>query len=288
MNAFRPVFQRGVRVEGRNAPLEWAMAVHPHPKALIFAPPLIGGRAAQQIRLYRRLIRSGYDLFSFSYSGHGPSCGRFSVAASIRDTRHALFHAVCQARRRQIPVIGLATSYSAIPLLSTGRTKPSPFSKVALINPLTRLCPFSVLRAFWSYCRRQPQPLFWGKQLHIHLKTYLDSLFPGIGKGLNRFGTLQRRRARLFRILIETLVQNPLSGVVLSHTPALCLYGRQDAILRIFHPDMGRDYEPAVRSICPRTRFQAYPGGHFLRSLKERDVVEGSIRSFLYRGEGRR
>ncbi|MGD8367652.1 MAG: hypothetical protein PVG78_08420 [Desulfobacterales bacterium] len=285
MTAFRPIFQRGVRISGRNAPLEWVMATHQNPRALIFAPPLIGGLAAQQIRLYRRLIQSGYDLFSFSYSGHGLSWGRFSFAASIRDTRHALLHAACQARRRKIPVFGLATSYSAIPLLCAGRTDPSPFSKLVLINPLTRLCPLSVLRAFWSFCRRQPRPFSSEKRRYIYVKSYLDSLFPGIGKGLNRFGTLQRSRARTARILTEVLLQDPLSGVVLAHTPALCLYGRQDDILRIFHPDMGQDYEPVIRSICPRTRFQVYPGGHFLRSLKARAVVEGSILSFLRRGD---
>ncbi|MCF8052638.1 MAG: hypothetical protein K9L59_15455 [Desulfobacterales bacterium] len=282
---FRPVFERGVRLSGKNAPLEWARAGHRHPKALIFAPPLIGGAAAQQMRIYRPLIRGGYDLFSFSYSGHGISGGRFSLAASIRDTRHALFHAAAEARRRKIPLFGLAASYSAIPLLSAGRMKPPPFSKLVLINPVTRLCPFSVLRSFWSFCRRQPQGAPFQAKPPNPLKTYLNSLFPGIGKGLNRFGTLRRSRARLLKILVEASLQNPLSGVTLARTPALCLYGRQDDVLRIFHPEMGQDYEPAIRTICPHACFQAYPGGHFLRSLKARAVVEESILYFLARGE---
>jgi len=278
---FRPALERGVRLSGKNAPLEWARAGHRHPKALIFAPPLIGGAAAQQMRIYRPLIRNGYDLFSFSYSGHGISDGHFFLSATIRDTRRALFHAAAEARRRKIPLFGLAASYSAIPLLSAGRIEPNPFSKLVLINPLVRLCPLAIVRSFWSFCRRRPTPASWGPGRPNCLNIYLDSLFPGIGKGLDRFGSLRRSRARLFRILAELVFQNPLSGVTLAETPTLCLYGRHDDVIRVFHPAMGRDYEPAVRSICPHVCFQVYPGGHFLRSLKARAVVEKSILSFF-------
>jgi hypothetical protein len=83
------------------------------------------------------------------------------------------------------------------------------------------------------------------------------------------------------KILTELILPNPLSGVTLADTPTLCLYGRQDNVLRIFHPEMGQDYEPAIRSICPHARFQVYPGGHFLRSRRARAVVEESILSFF-------
>jgi len=261
------------------------MAAHAHPKALIFAPPLIGGGAAHQIRLFRPLIRSGFDLISFSYAGHGSSEGCFSMGASIRDTRDALGHASAEARRRGIPLLGLATSYSAIPLLKTGRTLRHPFSRLVLINPLTRLRPLAILHSFWGFCRCQPREAAWGPSSPGRLQRYLDSLFPGVGKGPHRFGALSRRRTRLFRILAELMLLNPLSGVTLADTPVLCLYGQRDDVLRIFHPDMRRDYEPSIRSVCPRARFEVFQGGHFLRSAKLRSVVVQSILTYFQRSE---
>ncbi len=263
------------------------MAAHPHPRGLIFAPPLIGGAAAQQVRIYRPLIRDGYDLFSFSYTGHGITPGRFSLAASIHDTRQALFHAAAESRRRRIPLFAVATSYSAIPLLSAAPTAPNPISKLALVNPLTRMDLLPVLRSFWVFCRRQSHGASDDAKRPNRLKSYLDFLFPQIGRGPGHFGVLRRSRTRLFRILAEMMMPNPLSGVVLSETPSLCLYGRQDEVLRIFHREMGKDYEPAIRRICPNARFQVFPGGHFLRCPKVRTAVGEAILAFLNPGECR-
>jgi hypothetical protein len=248
---------------------------------LIFAPPLIGGTAVQQLRMYRPIIRYGYDLFSFSFSGHGISDGRFSLRASLEDTRHALCHAAEMAVQKKLPLVGIATSYSAIPLLDAARSQPPPFHMLVLINPLTRLRPLAILRSFRSFSKRHRHQPPSGGRVSAPIQAYLDSLFPGIGKGADRFGSLRRQRARVFRILKEVFSQNPLSDAALPDTPTLCLYGRNDDVLRIFHSNLRTDYEAAIRRICPDTRFQALPGGHFFRCPKVRGLLAESILSFI-------
>ena len=84
------------------------------PRGLLFAPPLIGGDAAQQVRHFRRLTAMGYDFVTFSYPGHGRSTGRFSHAAAVRDTKVLLRRVAKESREDGLPMAGIGCCYGAI------------------------------------------------------------------------------------------------------------------------------------------------------------------------------
>ena len=274
---------RGSRVEGRQLPLEWVRVKVNRPKGILFSPPLVGGRAVQQVRLFRPLIRQGFDMLTFSYSGHGTSGGRFSLSSSIRDTVQMLECAVETAHRQALPLHGIASSYSAIPLLRAAHSKKEPFERLVLINPLTRIRTAPVLRSFLSF-RRAKRKIALPEQersLKADAAHFVETLFPSIWTGWRQFGALERGRSRPLRIAAESLLIEPLSGVAVRDTPVLCLYGNRDEILRIFHPKFGADFMPDVRKICPNVRFRPLPGGHFLRSRRLRRIALLSICGFL-------
>ena len=139
---------------GKRDALEWVRVRHRSPWGLLFVPPLIGGNVSQQVRLFRWLIRRGYDLLSFSYSGHGASSDRFSLRASMRDTGHMLFHASRLSDDEGLPLLGIASCYSAIPVLHAVHHLAEPIKKLVLINAIPALGPRAVVRSFVSYYRR--------------------------------------------------------------------------------------------------------------------------------------
>lgn len=274
-------FEKGYYVAGKRNSLEWVRVRNTSPRGLIFVPPLIGGSLSQQVSSFRSLIRREYDLFSFNYSGHGSSSGKFSLGATMRDTLHMLSHACRLCKQEQLPLLGIASCYSAIPILYAAHRLAEPLKVLVLINAIPNLNPRAVMQSFLTYYLRifpAQKSLLRGMAAVRH---YVDSLFPGIVKGKDYFGALERRRTRLFRTLSEFFTLNPLDGVRLNGTPVLCLYARKDTVLQIYDTGVRLSYENHIRRVCPRTLFHSLDGDHFLSPPLARGEALRQIVSFL-------
>ncbi len=274
---------RGVYDNRNVGTIEWARIKTPSPEALVFILPLIGGNYTQQIRFFRWLVRKNLDIFSFNYSGHGKSSDKFSLRASIDNTLFILDHARRICEREKIPLIGIASCYSSIPLLFASHQFSEPFSKLVLINPLTHLNPYAIVKSFTSYYYRFAGLQIKGKGLGKALAHYADYLFPEIVKGNDRFGILHRKRTRLWQVLLDFLRFSPLKDIILPKTKVLCLYAKNDKILDIFHSISYRetDFEKSIRKICPLACFSVVPGDHFLSPSPVRSRARKFILSFL-------
>jgi len=275
------VFEKGRCARGRNDWIEWAGVRNTSPCGLIFLPPLIGGNLSHGLGMFRSLTRKGYDLISFNYSGHGNSSGRFSLGATLCDTVHMLAHAQQLASKRRLPLFGIAPCYSAIPLLYSAYRLKEPLNGIVLINAVLRLNPVAVARSFWTHYRKMFPDQIGLRKCLTALAHYADLLFPGIRKGRDGFGVLERKRIRLFATLTDFLTLDPLQWVTLHKTDVLCLYARHDRILKMYEGDAGTDYKNDVSRICPRTQFRSLEGDHFLSHKTIRDRVAMYIKAFL-------
>jgi hypothetical protein len=253
----------------------------PAARAILFAPPLVGGGGVHQARTFRPLIAAGYDLFSFCYTGHGRSTGRFSLGASLADTEAALGDAAETAARERLPLLGVAACYGAIPMLHAAARLGEPLGRIAVVNAILDLAPGAVARSFFRYydeVRRADDRL---PRLSEALHRYVDFLFPGVVKSRHGFGALRRSRTRLLTTLRDAFAPSPLAGVRLDRTPALCLYSREDRVLRLYGDGAGPVYEGAVREVLPRARFQRLPGDHFLSGTEARSAARSLLLDFL-------
>lgn len=241
----------------------------------------MGGGGVHQARTFRPLVAAGYDLFSFCYTGHGRSTGRFSLAASLADAEAALWDAAETAAREGVPLLGVAACYGAIPLLHAAARLGEPFGRVAVVNAILDLAPGAVVRSFFRYygeVRRAGNRI---PRLTEALRRYVDFMFPGVVKSRHGFGALRRRRTRLFATLRDAFAPSPLADVRLAETPALCLYSREDRVLRLYGDGAGPVYEGAVREVLPRARFQRLPGDHFLSGTEARSAARSLLLDFL-------
>ncbi|OEU53557.1 MAG: hypothetical protein BA861_02675 [Desulfobacterales bacterium S3730MH5] len=274
-------FEKGHHAAGKGNSLEWVRVRNPLPRGVIFVPPLIGGDLSQQVSSFRCLIRRQYDLVSFNYSGHGSSSDRFSLGASIRDTLHMLCYAQRISDQEQLPLLGIASCYSAIPLLYATNYLAEPLERLVLINAITEWSPKAVTRSFLTYYRRMFLTQKSLQRVIAAAGHYVDFLFPGIVKGRDYFGALERRRTRLFKTVSEFFTQKPLEAVRLKKTPVLCLYACKDIVLEIFDAGVKIDYENDIRRVCPQVLFHSVDGDHFLSLPIARDTALKSIISFL-------
>lgn len=271
--------------------LEWVRVRVPEPKGILFVPPLIGGDCVQQIRQFRRLIRRGYDLISFNYSGHGGSADKFSLEATIRDTRLILNKTIRIGRREGLPIYGIGACYPAIPLLfwagtledalGEGTFREGAFRKIILINAILGISPRAVVRSFLDYHGELRRTRGRGLKLMEALHRYVDFVFPGVSKNRHGFGALERRRTRLLKTLFDALVLDPLQGICLTRTPVLCLYSAEDRILSIFDGVFGEAYEEEVRRVCPLARFRVLTSDHFLSHPRARTAAFEDVMTFL-------
>ena len=278
-------FEKGYINIGTKKILEWGHVRNSSPIGIIFVPPLIGGKLSQQVISFRCLIRRKYDFVSFNFSGHGGSSDKFSLKATIQDTLHMLLHVCRLSRKEGLPLYGIASCYSAIPILYAAHSLEEPFKRLVLINAIPELCLHSVINSFFSYYREEFSPhKSLGKAMEAAV-YYMDFLFPGIVKNKNYFGVLERRRTSLFRIVSELFTWNPLYGVCLDKTPVLCLYARKDRILEIFDAGLKVNYENDIRRLCPHTTFHSLDGDHYFSLPMARNEALKSIISFflLYR-----
>ncbi len=270
----------GLSIKDSNS-LEWVRVRTDSPKGIVFAPPLIGGDLSLQVMTYRRLVRKGYDLVSFSYSGHGKSSDKFSLGATVNDTLYMLDHVTALSEKEKVPLLGIASCYSAIPCLSAAHNLAEPFRRLVLINALPKLGTGSVVLSFLNYYRkifanRADRPE--GKSGLVH---YFDFLFPNILKGKDNFGVLERKRTKLAKTVSEFFTMDPLKDVKLRKTPVLCLYASRDRVLDIYNAAFKDDYEQNIRDLCPRTRFCVLEGGHYVSLKKAREDAVKHIDMFF-------
>ena len=277
----RTFVEKGHYVVGRRKSLEWARVRNPSPRGLIFVPPLIGGSLSQQVSSFRSLIRREYDLVSFNYSGHGSSSDQFSLGATIRDTFYMLTHTYSLCKKEQLPLFGIASCYSAIPILYAVHHLAEPLKGLVLINAIPNLSPRAVMRSFLAYYRRVFPTKRSLRRGMFAAKNYVESLFPGVVKSKDCFGTLERGRTRLFRTISEFFTLNPLEGVRLQRTPVLCLYARQDMVLEIYDAGVGPSYEKDIRRTCPQALFHSLDGDHFISLPPTKDEILRHINSFF-------
>ena len=265
--------------------IEWVEVRRSDAKGILFVPPLIGGLGVQQVRTFRKLIRRGYHFISFNYAGHGRSGDKFSLKASLSDTREALRLAGRRARALDLPLYGVGCCYGAIPLIHAAHhaaaalsdSESTPIGKIVLINAILSVDASAAVRSFWRYYRRDWR----GTTIAGAAERYLDFLFPGVRKTAGGFGALERRRTRLFKTLIEAFSVDPLKIVRMNHTPNLCVYARHDTVLSVYDNGLRSRYEGDIRRILPSTTFVPMKADHFLSRPVERNLLCRIIAEFL-------
>ena len=273
---------KGIQTYGSRHNLEWGRIVNLHfSRGLFFIPPLIGGHFLQQLQTYRKLSREHFDLMTYSYSGHGRSSDKFSLQASLRDTLHMLQHTQETCRRERVPLTGIASCYAAIPLLYAAQQTQEPMKRLILINAIPYFNLKAVFSALKLYSRFNLAQGFRLQALRRAVDNTLDVLFPRVVRDQHRFGSLERSRVNIFRILWDSLSLDPLRGVQLKKTPVLCLYGRQDLVLNMYRKDGDGGYRQAIRNLCPHVMFQVIDGDHFLSDQESRSGVLNAVLDFV-------
>ncbi len=253
----------------------------PTPRGLVIAPPLIGGHALQQLRILRPLVRRNFDLLSFSYSGHGDSEGTFSIQASMVNSEIALDLAMSQSQKEGLPLYGIASCFSAIPMLHSVHQRGEPMAKIVLINAMPNLHWEKMVFHFLRYWRRNRQGGLSFSSLGAAVRAYRDELLPNVSHAPQGFGILSRHRIQWSQMLQDLIAYRQWSTKPIALTPVLCVYGRQDRLL----PQIGvadwDGYEAMIERICPRTRFLRIDGDHFLTGMDIRRGIIKAVSGFL-------
>jgi len=279
--------QQGYYTVGADRRLEWLRIHRSGARSLLFVPPLIGGNFSQPAVEFRFLIRQGFDLFSFSFSGHENSGGRFSLGKSIEDTEAMLSLAATMAGRDGLRIDGVGICYSAIPLLHAIRNRPAPVARLVLISAVPALNAGRVLRAFVDFVGHPPVLPDRGIRLSKLPEIFGEFMLPGVSKNRRQFGLLSRRRAKLVRILCELLLDPRFKALSPVDLPVLCLYGSQDRVLQMYERSVEHTYEARIRQICRRVQFQRLSGDHRLRPRAAKREARRWIGSFLAPGSAR-
>jgi hypothetical protein len=271
---------RGHWFDPKNRKIEWAMLKSREPRGLILAPPLIGGSFAQQLNLFRWLAGMNLDIISFNYSGHGKSTDKFSLKTSMENTLIMASEAEKICRNKGLPLFGIAGCYSAIPLLFAAHMLSEPFSRIVLINPLTDLKPFAVIKSFIAYYQKLNLKQTLKNNITEAIKKYMEFLFPDIAKDKESFGVLKRERTHMWDVLFEFFLFTPLKETILVKTPVLCLYAGKDRVLSIFS-EQKNQYEGNIRKVCPLSSFKVIDGDHFFQPISARLDAQKTISIFL-------
>ncbi len=277
-----PPLERRLLPSGRGHQLEWMQMRAPRPRGTIFAPPLVGGDGLLTLRYLQPLKSRGYNLLSFNYSGHGLSTRPFSIRQSFGDTQRLLALIRRHPRRFPEPHHGVGICYAAAPLLNTLHRFGEPLSHVVLINAIPQLFSHNLVHSFWDFRRALNADPWSAAHLGIQLRRYAEFLLPGITINRRQFGYLALRRIRILQTLVDWLASRQLHTVRLAHTAVLCLYSVDDRLLRAFrYFDSPREYERAIRRICPSAAFVRLEGDHFLSHARERQRALVAITNFF-------
>jgi pimeloyl-ACP methyl ester carboxylesterase len=261
--------------------VEWLRTRGRGAEGLVIVPPLIGGHAIQQLRQLRPLVRRNLDLISFNYAGHGESRGDFSLKAALDNSLTALDLALFNSRREGRPLFGLASCFAAVPLLHAVRKRHEPLAGMVLINALPHLRWEKLVYDFCRYWRSSParRPTFQG--VKTALRTYRDDLLPNVRHRRHAFGILSRQRIQWGRVVQDLFTLRHVNSKPLRSTPVLCVYSRQDRLLRQVGFDDWTGYEATIARICPRIQFWRTDGDHFVSGPEVRlRLIETVIRFF--------
>ncbi len=284
-NRLQGRLERRLYPNGGGHQLEWMQFCSPRPRGTIFAPPLVGGDGLLVLRHLRPLRSRGYNLLSFNYSGHGLSSRPFSIRQSFRDTRSLLNFARRDRLRFTEPHYGLGICYAAIPLVNALQQCGEPLPRVVLINAIPRLFSRHLLHSFWDFRRNFGPDARPTANPATQLRRYAEFLLPGITINRSHFGLLALRRMRILQTLVDWLASQHLRTVRLAKTAVLCLYSRDDRLFRAFrYFDAPRDYEAALRRVCPTAEFIRLQGDHFLSDSLERQQAVDAVAAFFDAG----
>ncbi|MCP4691562.1 MAG: alpha/beta hydrolase, partial [Desulfobacterales bacterium] len=222
------------------------------------------GDSSQQARQLRPLIRRGYDLISFTFTGHGRSGGRFCLGAARRDCLAVIDRGMRLAAGEGLPLYGVGFCYSATPLLYGAHRRNEPFRKLILVNAVLRIDPGAIWKAFWGYYRGLSRARRALPGLFTAFRGFMEFLFPGVmGPGAS-FGALQLSRGRPVKIVCQALAADPLKNARIRRTPVLCLHARDDAVLNLFGGKSDEHYRRTVRRVCRQAAFRRLEGDHYL------------------------
>jgi len=274
-------FEKGYHTTGANRRLEWVWVRRSGASTLVFVPPLIGGNLSQPAAEFRFLTRRGCDLFSFSFSGHENSGGKFSLGKSIEDTERMLTRAASIADREGLNLDGVGLCYSAIPLLHAIRSRPAAIGRLVLISAVPALNTGIILRSFIDFVRNPPASPERPIRLAKLPQGFGEFMLPEVYKNRQRFGLLSRKRSKLLKILCELTLDHRFSVVHPVDLPVLCLYGSRDRVLQMFERSLEYTYEKQIRQICRRVRFRRLCGDHRLRPHAVRREAQLWISAFL-------
>lgn len=277
--------EKGLKKQAGSGFLEWIRIRLKTPRGMLFMPPLIGGDRIQQVALFRWLVRHNYELFSFSFSGHGHSSDKFSLTRTLVDTCSMLEYATELCENDRLDMYGIGCCYSVMPLLFSVHRSRQPLKGIVLINGICEINFRSIAASFFTYAQKTfPEHKRWEK-LIIKLKNYVDFLFPDVTKDIRYFGILERKRTDLLQTLSDVLHFNPLRSICLSRVPVLCIYAVNDRILKMYGAtgnDMTHDqYRQDIKRICPDVLFHPIDGDHFLSMIETRRHAKRSILEFL-------
>lgn len=258
-----------------------------HPRAVVFAPPLIGGNLSQQVRFFRNITAHGYDLVSFTYSGHGKSDGHFSLDSALNDTVCVLDYLLERCQKESLPVLGIGSCSSAIPLLYGAFVRPGGISGIVLINAITGIRAASVLSSLMDYYRLITRRDYKKHNISDVVGSYLEYMLPGVLGKKWAFGDLEFKRAKPMRILLEALAWNPLKHISFDKLPVLCLYGREDRVLRLYEAGCENIYRTRIKSLCPGVRFVPLEEeDHFLSGSGMRFRILAEMLGFFRQNTG--
>lgn len=285
----RNLLERRLLPNGSGHQLEWMQVHTSPPRGTIFAPPLVGGDGLLTIRYLRPLKARGYNVLSFNYSGHGLSSRPFSIRQSFRDTHDLLALARRYPDRFPQPIHGVGICYAATPLLYALHKFGEPLSHVVLINAIPQLFSRNLFHSFWDFRRTLGADNWPPGQFGVQMRRYAEFLLPGITINRRQFGLLALRRIRILQTLVDWLASRHLQAVRLARTAVLCLYSSDDRLFRAFrYFESPRDYERAIRGMCPAVEFLRLEGDHFLSAAKNRRQALAAMKAFFNsNGRGR-
>ena len=278
----RFLLEQRLQPDGAGHQLEWMQVRPAQSRGTLFAPPLVGGDGLLTIRYLRPFRARGYNLVSFNYSGHGRSSRPFSIRQSFRDTRSLLAVVRRRPERFTRPLHGVGICYAATPLLHTLHHTGEPLAQLVLINAIPQLFSRHLVHSFWDFRRRLQADNWASGHLGIQLRRYAEFLLPGITINRTQFGLLAMRRIRLLQTLMDWLASRQLRSVRLARTKVLCLYSRDDRLFRAFrYFENPRDYEAAIRNVCPGAQFVRLAGDHFLSTPHDKRQALGAMTTFF-------
>jgi pimeloyl-ACP methyl ester carboxylesterase len=249
-------------------------------RGIVFAPPLIGGDVAQQIRYLRSLINSGFDLVSFTYSGHGRSSGSFCLSTALADTYAAATFLRRRLAHTSMPVFGVGCCFAAIPLLEVVAKLNGLCQGIVLLNAITHFGIYRWLRSFFVFYGKLIQQEGRPPALQTAATRFLGRFFPHIAITPDAFGQLAFERTRWQRMAKELMGFDPLKSTWLAGMPTLCLYGRNDRLLRTLIQPSEEAYRRQIRRICPDAAFVPLCGDHYFSHPAMRSKALAAVLAF--------